>query len=53
MATPSLSKFGSYRLKTEFLKPSISGDRVACIGISEPNAGSDVARIVVKVNIIL
>lgn len=45
MATPSLSKFGSYRLKTEFLKPSISGDRVACIGISEPNAGSDVARI--------
>ncbi|XP_054713110.1 probable acyl-CoA dehydrogenase 6 [Uloborus diversus] len=44
-ATPALSCFGSDKLKKEFLVPSISGDRVSCIGISEPNHGSDVAAI--------
>ncbi|BFZ06366.1 hypothetical protein BsWGS_09405 [Bradybaena similaris] len=45
MATPALARFGSDYLKREFLAPSISGDRVACIGVSEPGAGSDVANI--------
>ncbi|MFM6852891.1 MAG: acyl-CoA dehydrogenase family protein, partial [Sphingopyxis sp.] len=45
MATPALARFGSDALRREFLAPSIAGDRVACIGVSEPGAGSDVAAI--------
>jgi citronellyl-CoA dehydrogenase len=45
MATPALSRFGSDELRKEFLAPSIAGDYVACIGVSEPGAGSDVASI--------
>ncbi|PZA12968.1 acyl-CoA dehydrogenase [Rhodopseudomonas palustris] len=45
MATPALAKFGSDELRKEFLAPSIAGDYVACIGVSEPGAGSDVAGI--------
>jgi len=45
MATPALARFGSHDLKEQFLKPSIAGDFVACIGVSEPGAGSDVASI--------
>jgi len=43
MATPALARFGSDELKREFLTPAISGDMVACIGVSESAAGSDVA----------
>ena len=45
MATPALARFGSDELRREFLAPSIAGDFVACIGVSEPGAGSDVAQI--------
>merc|ERR1712021_218226 len=45
MATPALAKFGSDHVKEHFLKPSIAGDMVACLGVSEPHAGSDVAQI--------
>ena len=45
MATPALARFGSEELKHEYLAPSIAGDLVACIGVSEPGAGSDVANI--------
>jgi citronellyl-CoA dehydrogenase len=45
MATPALSRFGSDELRQEFLAPSISGDFVACVGVSEVGAGSDVASI--------
>ena len=45
MATPALSRFGSDELRKEFLAPAIAGDHVACIGVSEPGAGSDVASI--------
>ena len=30
-------------MKSQFLEPSISGDLVACLGVSEVGAGSDVA----------
>jgi len=43
MATPALARFGSDTLKQEFLAPAIAGDMVACIGVSETGAGSDVA----------
>jgi citronellyl-CoA dehydrogenase len=45
MATPALARFGSDEVKREFLSPSISGERVACLGVSEVGAGSDVASI--------
>ena len=43
MATPALARFGSDQLKKDFLAPAISGDMVACLGVSEPGGGSDVA----------
>jgi citronellyl-CoA dehydrogenase len=45
MATPALAKFGSDALREEFLAPTIAGERVCSIGVSEPGAGSDVANI--------
>ncbi|NVD34874.1 acyl-CoA dehydrogenase family protein [Marinobacter lutaoensis] len=45
MCTPALARFGSDELKREFLAPAIAGDRVGCIGVSEVDAGSDVAGI--------
>lgn len=45
MATPALARFGSDELRHQFLAPTIAGDFVACLGVSEPGAGSDVANI--------
>jgi len=45
MATPALARFGSDGVRREFLTPSIAGDYVACLGVSEVGAGSDVASI--------
>lgn len=45
MATPALSRFGSEELCQEFLVPAIKGEYLACLGVSEPGAGSDVASI--------
>uniref|UniRef100_A0A3Q0QSH0 Zgc:85777 n=1 Tax=Amphilophus citrinellus TaxID=61819 RepID=A0A3Q0QSH0_AMPCI len=38
MTTPALARFGSDELKKEFLLPSITGDKVACLGVSEYGA---------------
>ena len=45
MATPALTRYGSDELREEFLRPSIAGDYVSCLGVSEAGAGSDVASI--------
>jgi citronellyl-CoA dehydrogenase len=45
MATPALARFGSDELRREYLTPTISGDYVACLGVSEPGGGSDVAAL--------
>jgi citronellyl-CoA dehydrogenase len=45
MATPALARFGSDELRREFLAPAIAGEQVACVGVSEAGAGSDVASI--------
>ena len=45
MATPALARFGADELCREFLAPSITGEYVACLGVSEVGAGSDVASI--------
>jgi citronellyl-CoA dehydrogenase len=45
MATPAMARFGNDFLKDNYLKPAIKGEMVACIAVSEPGAGSDVAGI--------
>jgi citronellyl-CoA dehydrogenase len=45
MATPALHRFGGEELKRAWLAPTIAGDMVACLGVSEPGGGSDVAAI--------
>ena len=45
MATPALARFGSDELRKQFLAPSIAGDILACLGVSEVGSGSDVASI--------
>ena len=45
MCTPALARFGSDELRREFLVPSIAGDMVGCIGVSEASGGSDVAAL--------
>lgn len=48
MATPSLARFGTHELKEQFLAPAISGQHVAAVAVTEPDAGSDVAGIRTK-----
>ena len=45
MATPVIADIGTPEQIEEFLKPALTGDRIASIGVSEPGAGSDVAGI--------
>jgi citronellyl-CoA dehydrogenase len=45
MCTPALAKHGSDELCREFLAPAISGEMIGCIGVSETDAGSDVASL--------
>ncbi|MFA5787742.1 MAG: acyl-CoA dehydrogenase family protein [Actinomycetota bacterium] len=45
MATPPINKFGTEEQKLEYLAPAIRGEKIACLGITEPGAGSDVQRI--------
>jgi citronellyl-CoA dehydrogenase len=45
MCTPALARFGSDELRREFLAPSIAGELVGCLGVSEPGGGSDVAAL--------
>jgi citronellyl-CoA dehydrogenase len=45
MATPALARYGSDELKQQYLAPSIRGELVASVAVTEPDAGSDVAGI--------
>ncbi|MGH2829839.1 MAG: acyl-CoA dehydrogenase family protein [Actinomycetota bacterium] len=45
MATPPILKYGTQEQKRDYLIPAIAGTKIACLGISEPDAGSDVANI--------
>ena len=45
MATPPIHLFGTEQQKQDYLVPSIKGEKIACLGITEPDAGSDVAGI--------
>lgn len=43
MATNPILKFGTEEQKRNYLVPSIAGEKIAALGITEPSAGSDVA----------
>jgi alkylation response protein AidB-like acyl-CoA dehydrogenase len=45
MATPPIHRFGTPGQKERYLGPAIRGEKIACLAISEPDAGSDVAAI--------
>jgi alkylation response protein AidB-like acyl-CoA dehydrogenase len=45
IATPPVWKFGTDDQKRRYLAPAIAGEKVAALGITEPDAGSDVAAI--------
>ncbi|NPV60555.1 MAG: acyl-CoA dehydrogenase [Actinobacteria bacterium] len=45
MATPPILKFGNEEQKQKYLVPAIKGEKIACLGITEPGAGSDVASV--------
>ena len=45
MATPVIADLGTKEQIEEFLVPAIRGEKIASLGVSEPNAGSDVAGI--------
>jgi len=45
IATPPVWKFGTDDQKQRFLEPAIRGERIAALGITEPDAGPDVAGI--------
>jgi alkylation response protein AidB-like acyl-CoA dehydrogenase len=45
MATPPVHLFGTEEQKQRYLVPAIQGQKISCLGITEPDAGSDVAGI--------
>ncbi len=45
MAMPPILAFGTEEQKQEWVVPAISGEKILCLGITEPDAGSDVAGI--------
>src|ERR1017187_722353 len=45
LAVPFLAEMGTAEQQNEFMKPAISGEKIAALGISEPGGGSDVANL--------
>jgi alkylation response protein AidB-like acyl-CoA dehydrogenase len=45
MAMPPILAFGTEEQKQEWVVPAIRGEKILCLGITEPDAGSDVAGI--------
>ena len=43
MAMPPILAFGTEEQKQEWVVPAIKGEKILCLGITEPDAGSDVA----------
>ena len=48
MAMPPIERFGTEAQKEEWLEPAIRGEKILCLGITEPDAGSDVAAITTR-----
>jgi alkylation response protein AidB-like acyl-CoA dehydrogenase len=45
MAMPPIIAFGTDEQKQQWVVPAIKGEKILCLGITEPDAGSDVAGI--------
>jgi alkylation response protein AidB-like acyl-CoA dehydrogenase len=45
MAMPPILAFGTEEQKQEWVVPAIKGEKILCLGITEPDAGSDVKGI--------
>jgi len=45
MALPPILKFGTEQQKQQWAAPAIAGEKILALGITEPDAGSDVAGI--------
>jgi citronellyl-CoA dehydrogenase len=45
MAMPPILKFGTEEQKQQWVVPAVKGEKILCLGITEPDAGSDVAGI--------
>jgi alkylation response protein AidB-like acyl-CoA dehydrogenase len=45
MAMPPILAFGTEEQKRRWVVPAIAGEKILCLGITEPDAGSDVAGI--------
>jgi alkylation response protein AidB-like acyl-CoA dehydrogenase len=45
MAVPPVYKFGTEEQRKKYLVPALAGEKIFCLGITEPDAGSDVAAI--------
>lgn len=43
--TPPIAKFGTHDQKERWLRPALEGRKIGALGITEPDAGSDVAGI--------
>lgn len=48
IALPPIVKLGTPEQKKRFVEPVLRGEKISALAISEPNAGSDVARIRTK-----
>ena len=48
MVLPPIDLLGTEELKQRYLVPGIKGEKIGCLGITEPGAGSDVAAIRTK-----
>lgn len=52
MATPALAEHGTDELRHRFLTPAIEGEMMSAIAVSEANAGSDVAAITTRAEVV-
>lgn len=48
IALPPIVKFGTPAQKERFVRPTLLGDKIAALGITEPGGGSDVAAVRTK-----
>jgi acyl-CoA dehydrogenase len=48
IALTTVWHFGNHDQKVKYLQPGITGEKIAALGITEPNAGSDVSSIATR-----
>ncbi len=48
MATPPIREFGTAQQRRDYLVPALRGEKIAAIGITEPDAGSDVRGVLTR-----